>query len=92
MAVHLVSYDLKKPGQNYRELIDALETMGERILLSAWIVESRMTAAPLRNWLLQFIDQNDDIIVITIMDGDYDWAAYARVNNPGAALLKQLRP
>lgn len=92
MAVHFVSYDLKKPGQNYPSLIRALSAVGERILLSAWIVNVAQSASALRDVLLTHVDYNDDVVVIEIRPNDYDWATHARVTNPGVALLMQLRP
>lgn len=92
MATHLVSYDLKKPGQNYAGLIKALSNVGARILKSAWIIDVNQTAAEARNDILTHLDRNDDLIVIEIRAASYDWATFLDTTNPGLALLKLMRP
>ena len=69
---YLVSYDLNTPGQNYKELIHELEVVlcAKRVLKSQWIVlHSTMTANDLLEYLLEYIDGNDRLLVMTISDG-----------------------
>ncbi len=91
MAVFRVGYDLKKPGQNYPELITALSKVGRRILKSDWIVDVDQTAVQLRDAVQSHIDSGDDVVVTEITI-DAQWATYARVANPGVALLQRLLP
>ena len=76
----LISYDLDKPGQNYKDLTNGLERSGaRRVLKSAWALNTTWTAAQIRDWVKQRIDSNDRIVVTELGD----WAAYnpiARIN------------
>jgi hypothetical protein len=64
VSAYWISYDLDKPGQDYRDLIAALEGLGaKRIMYSDWLVNSNYTAEQLRNHLTQFMDGNDRILV-----------------------------
>jgi hypothetical protein len=64
MSAFWVSYDLDKPGQDYKDLIDALQKLGaKRIMFSDWLVNSNYTSEQLRNHLAQFMDGNDRILV-----------------------------
>jgi hypothetical protein len=74
MRVLLVSYDLRKPGQNYQPLWDRLAAWGAyRGLLSMWFVESDTVAAEaLRDDLSRYVDANDGIFVCELA-GRYAW-------------------
>jgi CRISPR-associated endonuclease Cas2 len=64
MALHLVSYDLDKPEQNYAGLIARLKELGaQRILYSEWFLVNQATPSAIRDDLLRFIDDNDRILV-----------------------------
>lgn len=69
-----ISYDLDKPGQDYTDLINAIEKLdGKRILFSDWLVgTTRYTAEQLRDYLLQFMDGNDRIFVARL-SGEAAW-------------------
>ncbi len=72
---YLISYDLDKPGQNYPKIITELESMGaQRVLYSQWVANrTGTTSEGLRNYLKQFIDTNDRLLVVALSD---DWASY----------------
>jgi hypothetical protein len=64
MAVYCITYDLKRPGQNYDPLWEALAKMGaRRVLLSVWVVATTSTAVQVRDHLQSFLDRNDAILV-----------------------------
>ena len=66
MPSHMVSYDLIK-RKDYPELIDALEQYSYwHCLGSTWIVKSDKTAFQLATELLQHIDADDKLIVVTL--------------------------
>lgn len=64
MTIYVVTYDLKKPGQNYKDLYDALDEMGaHRALESFWLVNVANTAKELHDYLKERVDGNDRIWV-----------------------------
>jgi hypothetical protein len=84
MAVYLVAYDLRKPGQNYDRLIQALQSVPYcRPLESTWFIEVTGNARAVRDWLKAFIDQNDRMIVSEMTP---DWAMYNPKNDCGKFL------
>lgn len=78
---YVVSYDLIAPGRNYQNLTSALVTLGaSRVLLSQWIVRlDTWTAAQIRDYLSQYMDANDRIMVNRI---DQEWAALNLLLDP----------
>lgn len=71
---YVASYDLNSPGKDYKSLTDALLSLGgERVLYSQWAVRSSGTAAQVRDYLWQFMDRNDRLLVMAVDSGD--WAS-----------------
>ena len=68
MAVYLVGYDLNKPGQDYSDLFEAIKSYGTwwHHLDSTWIIVTDETAVQVRDYLRQYIDDNDELLVVTI--------------------------
>jgi hypothetical protein len=75
MKIYLIGYDLNKTGQNYKTLIDKIETFGIRWhhLDSTWIVKSDQTAAQIRDLLKPLIDSNDELLVVQLSNGNAAW-------------------
>jgi CRISPR-associated endonuclease Cas2 len=74
MHLHVVSYDLDKPGQNYPAIIKRLEQLGaKRIQFSQWMLKSTMTAAELRDDLARFIDATDMLLVVDATNAPMAW-------------------
>jgi hypothetical protein len=66
MLSHLVSYDLIK-RKNYPELIEALKRFPYwHCLGSTWTVKTDQTSFQLATELLQHIDADDKLIVVTL--------------------------
>jgi CRISPR-associated endonuclease Cas2 len=63
---YLICYDLDKPGQDYSDLIPALQKLGaKRIEMSVWLLFStNLTPLQIINHLAQFVDSNDRILVV----------------------------
>lgn len=62
--MYAVTYDLLG-RKNYPRIINQLIRMGgKRIALSVWIVPSRLPTHDLRNWLMNFMDDDDRLVVI----------------------------
>ena len=73
MRKYIVAYDLRKQGQNYTGLIQALkEFPSVHPMQSTWFIKTNLTASEIRGHLKQFIDQNDSIFVGEISSS---WAA-----------------
>ena len=73
MALFLVSYDLDKPGQNYDALVAALKNQGAKhVLYSAWALRTTSTSVQVRDWIKQYIDANDRILVTDLTN----WASW----------------
>ena len=65
MSTYLVTYDLRQPEKNYSRLFNVLEKYDhERVLKSVWLVSSNESAEQIRNHLAQYIDGNDQLLVI----------------------------
>ena len=67
---YLIAYDLDQPGQNYDGIISALEKLGAyRAQYSLWLLaKSPDTAAQIRDYLAQFIDGNDRLLVVAVQN------------------------
>lgn len=71
---YLISYDLKKPGQNYSELYDEIKALGDwrHPMESTWVVFAGDTnTVEIRERLKQKMDQNDSVFVVDITSADY---------------------
>ena len=68
MAVYMVGYDLNSPGQDYSDLIDALKAYGTwwHHLDSTWIIVTNDTAETVRDNLMRYLDENDEILVAVL--------------------------
>jgi hypothetical protein len=80
----LISYDLDKPGQNYTNLIAALEQAGgKRVLFSQWVVRLNNTSCvAVRDWLWSLMDSNDRLLVVCLDSND--WASMRSMVNINA--------
>lgn len=75
MHTILISYDLKKPGQNYQDLWDHLKSYGTwaKPVESVWLVKTSSSAETVRNDAIRHIDTNDKIIVIDVTSQAAAW-------------------
>jgi len=71
----LITYDLIKPGQDYKALFAAIKAVGTwaRPLESVWIVVTRSSAKKVRDELEEHIDENDKLLVIPVGEGWASW-------------------
>ncbi len=72
----LVTYDLRKPGRDYRAVADYLRSFSSwaHPLESLWFVETVGTATQVRDRLRSVIDPNDGVLVLNPKTGA--WASY----------------
>jgi CRISPR-associated endonuclease Cas2 len=74
MHIHIVSYDLDKPGQVYPKIINRLTALGaKRVQFSQWMLKSSLSAEQLRDDLLKYIDANDRLLVIDVTSAPMAW-------------------
>ena len=71
---YLITYDLNRPGQYYKTLFEAIESLGRwcHILQNTWVVKSSYTVVQTRDHLSKFIDSNDKLFIC----GVDNWASY----------------
>lgn len=77
---YLISYDLRAPNRDYAGLYSALESIGaKRVLESAWTVRvTNMGATGIRDWVRQYTDDDDRVLVSPLQT---DWAAWKALVN-----------
>lgn len=75
MPNYFISYDLKKPGQNYEKVADAIKQTGQwaKVQLSLWYVKSSMTAEQIAKHVWQHMDANDSLVVIDSSNNEAYW-------------------
>lgn len=63
---YIIMYDLRVPGRNYSQLYDAIKSyqIWGKITESTWAIVTEADHVSIRNYLMQFIDSNDRIMVI----------------------------
>lgn len=69
MNKYLITYDLKKPGQNYSQLYDAIKALGPwwHYMSSTWIIKSDIfTANDISHRLIPYIDRVDNLLIVKI--------------------------
>ena len=73
MKTFSITYDLRKPGQNYQPLWDRLKALGAtKIEESQWLLRSPAKALDLATDLLRSMDGNDRLFVAQVQ-GDIAW-------------------
>lgn len=74
MPNYIVGYDLNSPGQNYKELHEAIKAYGYyyHVLSATWLIKTTQTAAQVRDNLKQHIDSNDKLLVMRL-SGEGAW-------------------
>lgn len=87
MKAYLIGYDLNKSGQDYTTLIEEIKKYKTwwHHLDSTWIVITESSATNIRNHLKDFIDQNDELLVVKLSSE----AAWTGFNNKGSKWLKE---
>jgi len=73
--VLLISYDLRRPGQNYTALYDAIRSYGLwwHHLESTWIIETARSPGDVAAHLRNFIDSNDGLLVVQLVRNSNGW-------------------
>lgn len=63
---YIITYDLRVPGRNYNDLIDAIKHYAHwgHLTESSWAVVTNKTTVEIRDDLKRFLDANDRLIVV----------------------------
>lgn len=76
MNIYLISYDLRKPGQNYTSLYEVIKAFGDwqHPMESLWAICSNEKANDIYAKLRPNIDGNDSLLVVRLtMDDHQGW-------------------
>lgn len=93
MKTYLITYDLRKTGQNYDGLIRAIELYPNRHpMQSTWFIKTDASAEAVFNHLKAFVDPNDSIFISEVTANKQGWIPkeiWAFIESPLAALLRK---
>lgn len=78
MTIKMISYDLHKPGQDYNELISAIENYKAytKINKSDWLIYTTDSCTQIRDNLKKYIDSNDTLFVVELSENPGWWASF----------------
>lgn len=73
--IYAINYDLKRPGQNYDALHDAIKNCGSwwHFLGSTWLVDTSLNASGIWDRLAPHVDKNDFVLVIGVTRDYSGW-------------------
>ena len=73
--IYAINYDLKKPGQNYSGLYEAIKSCGAwwHFLESTWLVDTSLDAKGIWESLEPNVDRNDSVLVIGVTKEHQGW-------------------
>lgn len=71
--VYIITYDLRKVGQNYDALYEKIKSLGHAIhpLQNLWILDTGFNITVVRDQLKTTVDSNDSIFVAQLYKGSY---------------------
>lgn len=78
----IVSYDLCQPNRDYESLYEALKSFPNwgRLTESTWAVISNKSCVDIRDYLMQFVD-NDDRLIVVLGGKSAAWVRVMADNN-----------
>jgi len=74
--IYAINYDLKKPGQRYKRLHEAIKQCGVswwHYLESTWLVDTNLSADQIWARLEPHLDKNDSALVIRVTNDCQGW-------------------
>jgi hypothetical protein len=73
--IYAINYDLKRPGQNYEGLYEAIKSCGSwwHFLGSTWLVDSSLDANGVWARLAPHVDTGDFVLVIGVTREYQGW-------------------
>jgi len=81
--MHLVSYDLNRPNQDYGAVIAAIKGLGdvEPVLKSAWLVCTDLEEAEVNRRVAAAGDEDDHFLVVEVAGGIYGRGVHPDIGN-----------
>lgn len=78
MTIKIISYDLRKPEQDYESLIDAIKSYRAycKINKSDWLISTADSCRSIRDYLKKFIDSNDTLFVAELSQNAGWWSTF----------------
>lgn len=73
--IYAINYDLKRPGQNYAALHEAIKRCGDwwHVLDSTWLIDTTLSANGIRDRLAPYVDKSDFCLVIGVTRDYQGW-------------------
>lgn len=73
--IYAINYDLKRPGQDYKALYEAIKGCGDwwHHLGSTWLVDTSLSAQGIWERLAPHADKNDSFLVIGVTRNYSGW-------------------
>ena len=86
MNTYMIGYDLRRPGQDYKDLIAAIQKFDNwwHHLDSTWIIKTNASSVEVRDFLIPYLDANDELLVARL-SGDAAWKGF---DENGSSWLK----
>lgn len=77
--IYSINYDLKRPGQNYDALHEAIKGCGAwwHYLGSTWLVDTNLNAKGVWDRLSPHVDKNDNMLIVGITRDYSGWLPQA---------------
>ena len=67
MSVLLITYDLKKPGQDYSDFLKTIKGYSwARLSESSYAIDTKETPIAINDKLIPHMDKNDQLYIITL--------------------------
>lgn len=67
MSVLLITYDLKKPGQNYEKVLAYIKSFAwARLSESAYAIETTLDVSSVYNAIRRVMDANDEVYIVPL--------------------------
>lgn len=74
MSAYLITYDLNKSGQDYKDVIKAIEDSSISwcsYWKSSYLIKSNLTAQQIADNISSYLDKNDSLIVVEAKSTNY---------------------
>jgi len=74
-VIYAVNYDLKRPGQNYTKVHEAIKSCGAwwHYLDSTWLIDTSLSAEEVWKRVSPHADTNDNFLIIGVTSDYQGW-------------------
>ena len=75
MAIYMISYDLTRPGQDYKDVRDTIESLGAwcHYLESNYLVKTSLSITDVNDKITKYLDGSDRLLVCEIVKPISGW-------------------